>query len=91
MSADGLLSLATAQSNVATLTATVVVNDTHDNTAPANAFLTLTIAEPGSFIPGAVTLSLITHADGRAGDTAPGEFTGRFGDAKLCLGIHESE
>ena len=62
--ADGLLSLATAQSNVATLTATVVVNDTHDNTAPANAFLTLTIAEPVSFIPGAVTLSLITHADG---------------------------
>ena len=64
VSADGLLSLATAQSNVATLTATVVVNDTHDNTAPANAFLTLTIAEPVSFIPGAVTLSLITHADG---------------------------
>ena len=43
--ADGLLSLASAQSNVATLTATVTIEDSHDNTAPVNAFLTLTIAE----------------------------------------------
>ena len=63
MSADGLLSLASAQSNVATLTATVTIDDSHDNTAPASAFLTLTIAEPVSFIPRGFAISLTTYAN----------------------------
>ena len=63
VSADGLLSLASAQSNVATLTATVTIDDSHDNTAPASAFLTLTIAEPVSFIPRGFAISLTTYAN----------------------------
>ena len=62
--ADGLLSLASAQSNVATLTATVTIDDSHDNTTPANAFLTLTIAAPVSFVPDSVPLTLTTYANG---------------------------
>ncbi|WOV90123.1 MAG: hypothetical protein R1F54_06045 [Candidatus Zeuxoniibacter abyssi] len=61
--ADGLLSLASAQSNVATLTATVTIDDSHDNTAPASAFLTLTIAEPVSFIPRGFAITLTTYAN----------------------------
>ena len=61
--ADGLLSLASAQSNVATLTATVTIEDSHDNTAPVNAFLTLTIAEGVSFVPSAFDLRLTTYAN----------------------------
>ena len=61
--ADGLLSLTSAQSNVATLTATVTIEDSHENTAPVSAFLTLTIAEPVSFAPPAVGFLLTTYAD----------------------------
>ena len=63
VSADGLLSLASARSNAATLTATVTIEDSHDNTAPVNAFLTLTIAEPVSFIPRGFAISLTTYAN----------------------------
>ena len=60
--ADGLLSLA-AGDDAATLTATVTIDDSHDNTVPVNAFLTLTIAEGGSFAPPAVGFLLTTYAD----------------------------
>ena len=60
--ADGLLSLA-AGDDAATLTATVTIDDSHDNTVPVNAFLTLTIAEGVSFAPPAVGFLLTTYAD----------------------------
>ena len=88
--ADGLLSLASAQSNVATLTATVTIDDSHDNTTPANAFLTLTIAAPVSFVPDSVPLTMTTYATACRSRYA-GRIYWAFGDAKLRLGIHESE
>ena len=76
--ADGLLSLASAQSNVATLTATVTIEDSHDNTAPVNAFLTLTIAEGGFICSECFRPSLNNLRQQRAVHATPGEFTGRF-------------
>ena len=58
---DGLLTLTPAQSNAATLTATVVVNDTHANTNPVSVSLTLTLAQPVSFSPTAAAVTLTTH------------------------------
>ena len=45
VSADGLLSLASAQSNVATLTATVTIDDEHADTTPITAGYTLLVVE----------------------------------------------
>ena len=45
VSADGLLSLALAQSNVATLTATVTIDDEHADTTPITAGYTLLVVE----------------------------------------------
>ena len=91
VSADGLLSLATAQSNVATLTATVVVNDTHDNTSPGKRFLDPDDSRAGFIYSGRCHPELDNPRRRRAGDTAPGRIYWAVWDAKLCLGIHESE
>ena len=91
VSADGLLSLATAQSNVATLTATVVVNDTHRTTRPGKRFLDPDDSRAGFIYSGRCHPELITHADGVPATLHRANLQGRFGDAKLCLGIHESE
>ena len=45
VSADGLLRLALAQSNVATLTATVTIDDEHADTTPITAGYTLLVVE----------------------------------------------
>ena len=83
--ADGLLSLATAQSNVATLTATVVVNDTHDNTAPANAFLTPDDSRAGFIYSGRCHPELDNPRRRRAGDTAPANLLGGLGTRSYAL------
>ena len=88
--ADGLLSLA-AGDDAATLTATVTIDDSHDNTVPVNAFLTLTIAEGGFICSARCRFFINNLRRQRAVHATPGKFTGRFGDAKLCLGIHGSE
>ena len=45
VSADGLLRLALAQSNVATLTATVTIDDEHADTTPINGGYTLLVVD----------------------------------------------
>ena len=60
---DGLLRLALAQSNVATLTATVVIDDSHDNTAPITAGYTLLVVEQLRFTS-APPVTIITSIRG---------------------------
>ena len=61
--ADGLLSLASAQSNVATLTATVTIEDSHDNTAPVKRFLDPDNSRGGFICSSAFDLRLTTYAN----------------------------
>ena len=76
MSADGLLSLASAQSNVATLTATVTIDDEHADTTPITAAIRCWLLNIAICIGAAVTIT--TYDRGEVFYTA--EALGGIGD-----------
>ena len=88
--ADGLLSLA-AGDDAATLTATVTIDDSHDNTVAGERFLDPDDSRGGFICSARCRFLLTTYADSVPFTLHRANLLGRFGDAKLCLGIHGSE